>query len=41
MIDNLAKNGKLLIYRSSAGSGKTFTLVLNYLCIILASENPF
>jgi len=41
MNDNLAKNGKLLIYRSSAGSGKTFTLVLNYLSIILASDNPF
>lgn len=31
----------LTIYRSSAGSGKTFTLVLNYLKLIIQDENPF
>ncbi len=31
----------LIVYRSSAGSGKTFTLVLNYLAIVLTSENKF
>jgi len=36
-IDN--KKG-LLIYRSSAGSGKTFTLVFNYLSLIIKSDNP-
>ena len=35
------KNKELVIYRSSAGSGKTFTLVLNYLTLILESQNPF
>lgn len=35
------QRGNLLIYRSSAGSGKTFTLVLNYLAIVLTSDNPF
>ncbi|MDG2331706.1 MAG: UvrD-helicase domain-containing protein [Flavobacteriales bacterium] len=34
-------NKELVIYRSSAGSGKTFTLVLNYLTLILESQNPF
>ena len=29
------------IYSASAGSGKTFTLVKEYLKILLASENPF
>jgi len=33
-------NKGLLIYRSSAGSGKTFTLVLNYLSLIIKSDNP-
>ncbi|MBL4703514.1 MAG: UvrD-helicase domain-containing protein [Flavobacteriales bacterium] len=41
MEHNLEKNGQLLIYRSSAGSGKTFTLVLNYLSIILTSDTPY
>ena len=31
----------LTIYRSSAGSGKTFTLVLNYLKLIIQDDNPF
>lgn len=30
----------LTVYRSSAGSGKTFTLVKQYLTMILRSENP-
>ena len=34
-------NKELVIYRSSAGSGKTFTLVLNYLTLILESQNPY
>ncbi|MFM7022446.1 MAG: UvrD-helicase domain-containing protein [Flavobacteriales bacterium] len=32
---------KFLVYRSSAGSGKTFTLVKEYLAIVLKDDNPF
>ncbi len=33
--------GTFKVYRSSAGSGKTFTLVLEYLKLILMDDNPF
>ena len=33
------KDAKFQIYNASAGSGKTFTLVREYLCILLGSEN--
>ena len=32
---------QLKVYRSSAGSGKTFTLVKHYLTILLNSESPY
>ena len=32
---------QLKVYRSSAGSGKTFTLVKHYLTILLKSESPY
>jgi ATP-dependent helicase/nuclease subunit A len=32
---------KFLVYRSSAGSGKTFTLVKEYLLILLKEESPY
>ncbi|MCX6182170.1 MAG: UvrD-helicase domain-containing protein [Bacteroidetes bacterium] len=32
---------KFLVYRSSAGSGKTFTLVKEYLSIVLKEESPY
>ena len=31
--------GKFEVYNASAGAGKTYTLVKNYLSICLASEN--
>ena len=33
--------GNIKIYKSSAGSGKTYTLVKDYLGIILSSPNEF
>ena len=33
-------NGNFLVYKSSAGSGKTYTLVKEYLSIALSSNNP-
>ena len=33
-------NGHFLVYKSSAGSGKTYTLVKEYLSIALGSSNP-
>ena len=39
MKSELSQRKNLLVYRSSAGSGKTFTLVLNYLSILLSSQN--
>lgn len=35
-----AQSPSLKIYKSSAGSGKTYQLVLNYLSLILRSEKP-
>ena len=35
-----SKSPSLKVYRSSAGSGKTFTLVKEYLKIIFLSKNP-
>jgi ATP-dependent exoDNAse (exonuclease V) beta subunit len=32
--------GNLVVYNASAGSGKTFTLALEYLCLCLKSDNP-
>ncbi len=32
---------KFIVYRSSAGSGKTFTLVREYLKLALSSDNPY
>ena len=34
------ENGNFLVYKSSAGSGKTYTLVKEYLSVALASKNP-
>ena len=33
-------NGNFLVYKSSAGSGKTYTLVKEYLIIALGSSTP-
>ena len=33
-------NGNFLVYKSSAGSGKTYTLVKEYLTIALGSSTP-
>ena len=33
-------NGNFLVFKSSAGSGKTYTLVKEYLSIALGSANP-
>lgn len=35
------ENGKFVVYKSSAGSGKTFTLVREYLKIVLQNPDQF
>jgi ATP-dependent exoDNAse (exonuclease V) beta subunit len=35
------ENGKFVVYKSSAGSGKTFTLVREYLKIVLQNPEKF
>ena len=35
------ENAKFIVYKSSAGSGKTFTLVREYLQIVLENPNQF
>src|SRR4051812_49274415 len=37
----MSRNNELLIYAASAGSGKTFTLVNDYLALILGHQGSF
>ncbi|MCK9400462.1 MAG: UvrD-helicase domain-containing protein [Bacteroidales bacterium] len=41
MPDMAEQNGKFVVYKSSAGSGKTFTLVREYLKIVLQNPDQF
>ena len=34
-------NGNLKIYRASAGSGKTFTLALEYIKLLIADQGAY
>lgn len=40
MTDLTSNNHPILVYRASAGSGKTFTLVAHYLSYLLSSPSP-